>query len=130
MSNLSFLRNALKLNADLIAMIEFAKKEAKLQAADWKSAGETAFFIEACDEAEMYKKKLANAVAHQRRTKVEIQAIFRKDRIRAKYLKVFGKLPEQQIYTTVEQEAMLDTLLAEKQAAAAMEASVSQASVA
>lgn len=117
MSNLSVLRNHLKLNADVITMLQCAMLEARMEAAAWKAQGETAYFIAACDDARKFKRKLERAVEMQRRTKVEIQAIFRKEHIRQMYLFVFGKLPEQQINTSHEQHAMLSALAAERRAA-------------
>jgi len=67
-------------------------------------------------QARKYSVKLVKAVEKQKRIKVEIAAHFRVERIKRKYLKVFGTLPSQQIATSHEQEAMLDRLLCEKQA--------------
>jgi len=114
MSNLSILRNSLKLNADVITLLHCAIKEFKTEAAAWKNQGETAYFVEACVDRQKHERKLEKAVEMQRRIKAEVSTIFRKERIRRKYLKVFGKLPEQNLHTTQEQEAMLDTLLAEQ----------------
>jgi hypothetical protein len=120
MSNLSILRNSLKLNADVITMLQFSVLEFKLEAAKWKRQGETAYFVEACADRRKHEVKLAKAVAMQDRMKEEVATIFRKERIRVKYMRVFGKWPEQQQATTREQEAMLDVLLAEQKAELAL----------
>lgn len=120
MSNLSILRNSLKLNADVITFLQFSVKEFKMEAARWKEQGETAYFVEACADRRKHEVKLARAVAMQDRMKEEVATIFRKERIRVKYMQVFGKWPEQQQCTTYEQEAMLDTLLAEQKAELAL----------
>jgi hypothetical protein len=120
MSNLSILRNSLKLNADVITLLQFAVKECKLEAAHWRKQGEMAYFVEACADRRKHERKLEKAVEMQLRIKAEISTIFRKERIRRKYLKVFGKLPEQNLHTTQEQEAMLDTLLAEQKSELAL----------
>jgi len=120
MSNLSILRNSLKLNADVITLLQFTVKEFKVEAGKWRELGETAFFVAACADRRKHERKLAKAVAIQDRTKEEIATIFRKERIRVKYMRVFGKWPEQQQTTTREQEAMLDALLAEQAAELAL----------
>lgn len=120
MNNLSILRHALKLNADVITMTHCAVAEFKLEAAAWKAQGETAYFEAACDDARKHKRKLARSVEQQRRIKLEIVTYFRNERIKRKYLKVFGKLPEQALYTSHEQEVMLDRLLSEQQAEASL----------
>jgi hypothetical protein len=120
MSNLLILRNSLKLNADVITLLQFAVKECKLEAAHWRKQGETAYFVEACADRRKHAVKLDKAVEMQKRIKEEISTIFRKERIRVKYMRVFGKWPEQQQATTREQEAMLDALLAEQKAELAL----------
>jgi hypothetical protein len=120
MSNLSILRNSLKLNADVITLLQCAVKEFKLEAGKWRELGETAFFVAACADRRKHERKLAKAIALQDRMKEEVATIFRKDRIRVKYMRVFGKWPEQQQATTREQEEMLDTLLAEQVAELAL----------
>lgn len=116
MTTITILRNTLKLNAEVIALSQYAALEAKLEAATWKAQGEIGFFVAACKDMAKAKAKLAKQVALQKRTKVEIAAIYRNERIARKYLKVFGQLPTKQLMTSVEQEAMLDRLLAERHA--------------
>jgi sugar/nucleoside kinase (ribokinase family) len=120
MSNLSILRNSLKLNADVITLLHCAIKELKNEAKAWREQGETAYFVAACADRLKHEAKLASAVAMQDQMKEEIATIFRKERIRVKYKRVFGKWPETQQTTTREQEAMLDALLAEQEAELAL----------
>lgn len=121
MSNLSVLRNALKLNAEVIKYIEYAITEAKAEAKSWKAQGETAFFVAACEDRRKHELKLAKAVEMQKRTKAEIATTVRKEAIRRMFLFVFGKCPEQQVNTSQEQYKMLTTLAAERRAALRLE---------
>lgn len=115
MSNLSILRNSLKLNADVINLLQCATLEFKIEAVEWKKQGETAYFIEACNDRRKHKAKLVKAVEMQKRIKAEISALFRGERIKAKYARVFGQPVQASAATSYEQEAMLDALLAERQ---------------
>jgi hypothetical protein len=117
MSNLSVLRNALKLNAELINFIQYAIFEFKAEAARWKLEGETAYFIAANEDRRKHEKKLAKAIEMQKRTKAEIATAVRKEAIRRMFLFVFGKCPEQQVNTSQEQYKMLATLAEERRAA-------------
>jgi hypothetical protein len=114
MTTLSILRHHLKSN---LFHINFLQDE--IAAATWeisqfyKAKNAEGAFYEERDRAKL-RKELAKMVAMQKRIKVEIAAIFRNARIARKYVLVFGKLPVQQLTTSIEQEAMLDTLLAER----------------
>lgn len=119
MSTLSILRNALKLNAENIKDLAHSLAATKHAAHKWVQA-DPAFADDARASVAKRKAVLARAVEMQKRTKVEIAAIFQRERIARKYEAVFGKKPDQNIYTLAEQEAMLDTLLAEKSAEAAL----------
>jgi hypothetical protein len=117
---LSMLRHHLKSN---LFHINFLQDE--IRAATWEitqfynaNNPEGAYYEER-DRAKL-RKQLAKLVDMQKRIKVEIAAIFRNERIQRKYVKVFGKLPQQQIATSHEQEAMLDQLLKEKSASEAL----------
>lgn len=129
MSTLSILRNSLKQNADVITMLQNAIIEANYHGREYEAEGEIAYSVTEFTKARKLKVKLATAVAMQKRIKVEIAAIFRQARVTRKFVAVFGFAPHQPLTTSVEQEAMLDTLLAEK-AEAAKEAEPKQATVA
>lgn len=60
------------------------------------------------------RTKLSHLVELQVRMKVELKAIYRNQRIVKKYTKLFGNPPTAQVALSIEQEAMLDALLAEK----------------
>lgn len=117
MSTLSILRHTLKLNASVVNdqqnIVAFLKEEIKA----WKRAGETAYSADAEGDLRKEKAKLAKLVDMQKRVKVEIAAIFRNERIKTLYAYVFGNQPEQQQYTSYEQEKMLMALAAERRAA-------------
>ena len=114
MTTIAILRNTLKLNAEVITMSHCAIAEAQSEARAWKAQGEMAFYVDACVDVRKAKIKLAKQVELQKRVKLEIAAIYRNDRIARKFLRVFGQLPTKQLTTSVEQEAMLDRLLAER----------------
>lgn len=115
MATVQILNNALALNAQVINKLQNEIKYLKAEASSWKLNGETAFFISTCIDVRKNKAKLAKAVELQRRIKAEVAAIFRAERIKRKYVLVFGKLPFQTAMS-FEQEAMLDKLILEKEA--------------
>jgi hypothetical protein len=114
MTTINILNKAIRTNADLIYVIECGIIEARSYARMHKTDGETAFMVEQYDNVAKLKRKLKKQVEMQKVFKVEIMACLRMARIKRKYLKVFGQLPHAPLYTTYEQEAMLDALLKEK----------------
>lgn len=114
MTTINILRKAIRTNADLIYVIECGIIEARSYARMHKTDGETAFMVEQYDNVAKLKRKLKKQVEVQKVFKVEVIALLRIERIKRKYLKVFGHLPTAPLYTTYEQEAMLDGLLKEK----------------
>lgn len=114
MSNLSILRHHLKSNCFRINYLQGEIKSSTEDISMFYGLGNPdGAFHEHAYRAEQ-RKELAKLVVMQKRIKAEIAAIFRIERIRRKYVLVFGKLPSQNVATTYEQEAMLDKLLAEK----------------
>jgi hypothetical protein len=117
MSNLNILRHALKLNAFHITLVADEISALRTDIAMFRRAGnEEGAFFEKRDLAKR-QRELRNLEDMAKRMKTEIATIFRIARIEKKYLLVFGKLPQQMLTTTHEQEHMLDTLLAERKAA-------------
>lgn len=116
MTTLSILNLTKRLNAAAINAQEIDIKLLRTEAKAWKEQEETAFFVSTCEDIRRKRAKLVKMREMQKRIKVEIAAIFRNERIVRKYESVFGKKPFQCLTTSVEQEAMLDTLIAERDA--------------
>lgn len=118
------IQSAMALNARSIHQKEVDIKNLIVEAKAWKEQGEASFSADAYKDAAKERSKLRKLVGKQQRMKVELQAVYRNERIRVKFVKVFGPHNNQlrQTYTSVEQEAMLDSLLAEKAAKVASEA--------
>jgi hypothetical protein len=114
MTTIAILRNTLKLNAAVITGLQNETYSLKRAAQEAKADNEVAISYELYASYRKERSKLAKAVALQNSVKAEVAAIFRIDRVQRKFLKVFGYLPSQQIATTIEQEQMLDSLIAEK----------------
>jgi hypothetical protein len=121
MTTLSILRHALKLNATVITEYLFDLACLRQEAKAWRQAAETAYFVDTWEDIRKLRTKLGKAADMQKRIKVEIAAIFRNERIVRKYVKVFGKTPNVQLTTSHEQEAMLDRLLLDREAEAALD---------
>jgi len=113
MCNLSILRNTMKLNATVITGLQNEARWLKIEAADAKKDGDISISIELYGKHRKERAKLSKAVALQRSVKVEMLAIFCNERIARKHAIVFGKPQSQQVLTSFEQEAMLDTLIKE-----------------
>lgn len=119
MTTLSILNHAKKLNAAVITALQVQVTMLRDEARTWKAQGETAFHIAACDDLRKERKKLTKAIQMQERVRVEIEAIARNESIVRKFEAAFGRKPEPVLTLAVEQEAMLDRLLAEREVAVA-----------
>jgi hypothetical protein len=122
MATMSILRHALALNAKEITAMQASVAQFKVEAKAWREQGEQAYAVAASKDVEKHRASLSKLVTMQRKIKAEIHAIERNERITRKYAIVFGKAPILQSKTSYEMESMLDTLLAEKQAEAEVEA--------
>lgn len=116
MTCITILRNTLNMNAAVITAIHTDIDITRAEAAAHHKNGDIAFCIAANEEVAHLKLKLAKKVALQKRVKVEIAALFRNARIERKYTDIFGKPPTKQVSTSYEQEAMLDSLIADRDA--------------